>query len=214
MGKKINPIAFRTGVIYDWKTRWFGDKKEYKKNILEDIKIRKYLEEKLKLAGLVSVEIERSINKITIKIAVSRPGVVIGRGGSGLEELKKGLVKLVSIPNPEKNIEITALEVKNPDLSAYYVSQRIAEQIEKRMSPRKVALRTIERVLAAGAKGIKIVFTGRIEGAEIARKQIFSEGKVPLSTLRADIDYSSCPAFTRSGYVGVKVWIYKGEKNA
>jgi len=214
MGNKVNPIAFRLGTVFDWKARWFREKGDYQKNIHEDIKIRKFLQEKLRLAGLVAVEIERSIHKIKIIISVSRPGVVIGRGGAGLEELKKELVKLTTIPNPEKNLEIVAKEVKNPDLSAYFVSQRISEQIEKRMSPRKVALRMIERVMGAGAKGIKIVFTGRIDGAEIARKQVYSEGKVPLSTLRADIDYSSCPAFTRSGYVGVKVWIYKGEKSA
>jgi small subunit ribosomal protein S3 len=214
MGNKVNPTAFRLGGIFDWKSRWFGVKGDYQKNLQEDIKIRKFLQKKLRLAGLVTIQIERSIHKIKIIIAVSRPGVVIGRGGSGLEELKKELIKLVSVPNPEKNLEIIAQEVKNPDLYSYFVAQRVAEQIEKRMSPRKVALRMIERVMGAGAKGIKIIFTGRIDGAEIARKQVYGEGKIPLSTLRADIDFSSCPAFTRSGYVGVKVWIYKGERSA
>ena len=213
MGNKVNPSVFRLGVIYDWKARWYGRKTNYQKYLLEDAKIRKLLFRKLQLAGIVSVEIERSINKIRIIIAVSRPGVVIGRGGSGLEELKKELAKLISIPNPEKNLEIIAQEVKSPDLSAYFVAQRIAEQVEKRMSPRRIVQKTIARVMSAGAKGIKVIFTGRIDGAEIARRQTFSEGKIPLSTLRADVDYASCPALTRSGYVGIKVWIYKGEKS-
>lgn len=214
MGNKVNPTIFRLGVIYDWKARWFGNKGNYQKNLLEDVKIRDFLQKRLRLAGMVSVEIERSIHKIKIIISVSRPGVVIGRGGSGLEELKKELIKLVSIPNPEKNLELITQEVKNPDLSAYFVAQRVSEQIEKRISSRKVALRMIERVIGAGAKGIKIILAGRIEGAKIARRQVYSEGKIPLSTLRSDIDFSSCPALTRSGYVGIKVWIYKGEKSA
>jgi len=214
MGNKVHPNAFRLGVIYDWKSRWFGKKGDYAKYLYEDFEIRKFLRKRLKLAGLVSIEIERSINKIKIIIFVSRPGVVIGRGGSGLEELKEGLVKLVSIPNPQKNLEISCQEVKNPEISASFTAQRIAEQIEKRVSPRRVVQKTIEQVMGAGAKGIKVVLTGRIDGAEIARKQTYSEGKIPLSTMRADVDFAHQPAFTRSGYVGVKVWIYRGEKNA
>lgn len=210
MGNKVNPTAFRLGVIYDWKARWFSEKKDYQENLLEDIKIRKFLMDKLRLAGIIQTEIERSIHKVKIILSVSRPGVVIGRGGSGLEDLKSQLVKLVTIPNPEKNLEIVVQEVKNPDLSAYFVGQRIAEQVEKRMPSRRVVLKMIERVMGAGAKGTKVVLSGRIEGAEIARKQIYTEGKIPLSTLRADIDFAGVPALTRSGFVGVKVWIYKG----
>jgi len=210
MGNKVNPTAFRLGVIYDWKARWFSEKKDYQENLLEDIKIRKFLMDKLRLAGIIQTEIERSIHKVKIILSVSRPGVVIGRGGSGLEDLKSQLVKLVTIPNPEKNLEIVVQEVKNPDLSAYFVGQRIAEQVEKRMPSRRVVLKMIERVMGAGAKGIKVVLSGRIGGAEIARKQIYTEGKIPLSTLRADIDFAGVPALTRSGFVGVKVWIYKG----
>lgn len=209
MGKKVNPIAFRLGVVYDWKSRWFRGKKDYKRYLLEDIQLRKFLLDKLRLAGITNVEIERSIHKIKIILSVSRPGVVIGRGGSGLEHLKEELIKFVSIPNPEKNLEIAIQEEKNPDLSAYFVAQRIAEQIERRMPSRRVALKMIERVMGAGARGIKIVFTGRVEGVKIARKQAYSEGKIPLTTLRANIDFASYPAFTRSGYVGVRVWIYK-----
>ena len=210
MGNKVNPTAFRLGVIYDWKARWFSEKKDYQENLLEDIKIRKFLMDKLRLAGIIQTEIERSIHKVKIILSVSRPGVVIGRGGSGLEDLKSQLVKLVTIPNPEKNLEIVVQEVKNPDLSAYFVGQRIADQVEKRMPSRRVVLKMIERVMGAGAKGTKVVLSGRIEGAEIARKQIYTEGKIPLSTLRADIDFAGVPALTRSGFVGVKVWIYKG----
>jgi len=210
MGNKVNPSVFRLGVLYDWKSRWIGTKKSYSKNLAEDLKMRVFLLKKLRLAGVSLVEIERSVHKVKIIIWVSRPGVVIGRGGVGLEELKKELVKFVTIPNPEKNLEIVTQELKNPDLSAYFVAQRIAEQIEKRMPARKVVLRTIERVMGSGAKGIKVLLTGRIEGAEIARQQTYVEGKVPLSTLRADVDYVSYPALTKSGYVGIKVWIYKG----
>lgn len=210
MGNKVNPISFRLGVTKDWKSRWFGGAKNYQKNLLEDLKIRQYLLKKLRLAGISSVEIERSIHKVKLIVWVSRPGVVIGRGGSGLEELKKELVKLVTIPNPEKNMEIVAQELKVPDLSAYFVAERVAEQIVKRMPPRRVILKMADRVMGAGAKGVKIGLAGRINGAEIARKQKVVEGKVPLSTLRADIDYASFPALTRSGYVGVKVWIYRG----
>lgn len=209
MGNKVNPTILRLGVIYDWKSRWFGQKGDYPKNLLEDVKIRQFLFKKLRLAGIGLVEIERSINKIKVIIWVSRPGAVIGRGGSGLEELKKELAKVVNIANPDKNLEIVTQELKDPDLSAYFVAQRIAEQIEKRMPSRKVVLRMIERVMGAGAKGIKIRLSGRIEGAEIARRQNYVQGTVPLSTMRADIDFAIFPALTRSGYVGVKVWIHK-----
>jgi small subunit ribosomal protein S3 len=209
MGNKVNPSIFRLATVYDWKSRWFGSEKNYPKNLTEDINLRKFLFKKLRLAGVGLVEIERSIHKIKIIIWVSRPGVVIGRGGVGLEELKSQLVKLVSIPNPEKNLEIITQELKNPDLSAYFVAQRISEQVEKRMPSRKVVLRAIERVMSAGAKGVKVTLAGRIEGAEIARKQTYVEGTVPLSTMKAEVDYASVPALTRSGYVGIKVWIYK-----
>ncbi|MGB9706849.1 MAG: 30S ribosomal protein S3 [Microgenomates group bacterium] len=218
MGQKVNPLGFRLALDKDWRSCWFAaDKKTYRKNLLEDIKIRKFLMEKLKLAGITRVQIDRSINKIKITLYVSRPGVVIGRGGTGLELLKKELCKLVSLPDPEKNLELEdIIEVKNPDLVAFLVAQRIAEQLEKRLPYRRVVAKAIERVMAAGAKGIKVVLSGRIAGAEIARKETFGDkgktGTIPLQTLRADIDYAQVPAFTRSGYIGVKVWIYKGER--
>ena len=217
MGQKVNPISFRLPYLKEWKSRWFSaDKKQYQKNLLEDFKIRKFLLNKLRLAGISQVQIERSINKMKIILFVSRPGVVIGRGGSGLELLKKDLCRIVAMAQPEKNLEIEAVEVKSPDLVAYLVAQRIAEQLERRFPYRRVINRTIENVMASGAKGIKIVLSGRIAGAEISRREKFGDkgktGNVPTQTLRADIDFASVPALTRSGFIGVKVWIYKGEK--
>lgn len=211
MGQKIHPIGFRIGVGENWKSRWFADKKRYPKNVLEDVKIRRFLFEKLKLAGIVEVNIERLIHKMKITIHVTRPGVVIGRGGSGLEDLKKLLANKVSIPEPEKNLQIEVAEVKEPELSAQLVATRIAFDLERRLPHRRVMARTQERVMGAGAKGIKIVLSGRIAGADIARTERYVKGKVPLGTLRAKIDYAQIPALTKSGYIGIKVWICKGE---
>ncbi|MBM3205462.1 30S ribosomal protein S3 [Candidatus Shapirobacteria bacterium] len=217
MGQKVNPISFRMSQSRDWKSRWFSaDKKQYQKNLLEDVKIRKFLFTKLKLAGLTKVQIERSINKMKIILHVSRPGVVIGRGGTGLEILKKEICQMVSMPQPEKNLEIEAVEVKNPDLNAYLVGLKISDQLQKRMPYRRVVSKAIESTMAAGAKGIKIVLAGRIAGAEISRREKFGDrgktGNIPAQTLRADIDFASVPVLTRSGFIGVKVWIYKGEE--
>lgn len=214
MGRKVHPISFRIGGIYTWSSNWYAGKRDFKKTLLEDIALRSFLMKKLRLAGIIGVKIERSINKIKIVPQVTRPGIVIGRGGSGLEELKKSLAKMVSIPEPEKNLEISPEEVKNPDLSAVFVGQKIAEQIEKRMPHRYVIKKALERTVSSGALGIKIILAGRINGAEIARRETFTEGKVPLQTLRARIDYAEVPALTRSGYIGVKVWINQGEQNA
>jgi len=213
MGQKVNPISFRLGNLYTWNSLWYANKKNFKKTLLEDIALREYLMKRLRLAGIIGVRIERSINKIKIIPQVTRPGVVIGRGGSGLEELKKSLCQKVSLRDSEKNLEISPEEVKNPDVSAHFVAQRIAEQLEKRMPHRYVIKKAIERTMSAGAKGIKVRLAGRINGAEIARRERFFEGKIPLQTLRAKIDYAEIPALTRSGYVGVKVWIYQGEQN-
>lgn len=213
MGQKVNPLGFRLGYWQTWKSRWFArDAKQYKKNLLEDFKIRRFLMEKLKLAGIVGVQIERFINKIKITLYVSRPGVVIGRGGAGMEELKKKLCRMVSIPQPEKNLELDVTEVKNSELSAQLVATRTAEQLERRLPHRRVVSKMMERVMAAGAQGIKIALSGRIAGAEISRSEQYSSGKVPLQTLRAKIDYAQVPALTKFGYIGIKVWIYTGEK--
>lgn len=213
MGQKINPFGFRLKDSKKWKSRWFArDPKQYRKNILEDYKIRRYLMDKLALAGIVEARIARSINKMKVTLVVSRPGVVIGRGGSGLELLKQELVKMVSLPEPEKNLEIDVEEVKDPELSARLVATRVAQQLEKRMPYRRVANKTVERVMSAGAKGVKVALAGRVGGTEISRTETFKKGAIPLQTLRADIDYAQVPALTRFGYVGVKVWIYKGER--
>jgi len=214
MGQKVNPVSFRLSQNKNWQSRWFSqDPKKYRQNLLEDVKIRRFLMEKLRLAGIIRVQIERSINKMKIILVISRPGVVIGRGGSGLERLKKELIGMVSIENPEKNLEIEPIQVKSPETSAYLVAQRIADQLKKRFPYRRVVSRTIERVMAAGAKGVKIVLAGRIAGSEYSRTEKFGDqGKsanVPSQTLRANIDYAQVPALTRSGYIGIKVWIYK-----
>jgi small subunit ribosomal protein S3 len=213
MGHKVNPVVFRLGYWQPWKSRWFARKpKQYQKNLVEDYKIRRFLMDKLRLAGIVNVQIERFINKMKISLFVSRPGVVIGRGGKSLEMLKKDLCKMVSIPEPEKNLEIEPVEVKNAELSAHLVATRIAEQLERRLPHRRVVAKMMDRVTAAGAKGVRIVLSGRIAGAEISRREKYARGKVPLQTLRANIDYAQVPALTKFGYIGIKVWIYTGEK--
>ncbi len=166
MGQKVNPVSFRLGYWQPWKSRWFaGNSKQFRENILEDLKIRKFLSLKLKLAGLVDVQIERSINKMKITVLVCRPGVVIGRGGSGLEQLKKDLCQLVSLPSPEKNLELEVEEEKNPEISAQLVVMRIGEQLERRMPARRVVTKTIEKIMASGAQGVKVLLSGRIGGS-------------------------------------------------
>ncbi len=216
MGQKVNPTSFRLGGLYTWRSRWFANKREYAKQVLEDAKLRHFLMEKLKLAGITKVEIERSINAIRIILYVSRPGVVIGRGGTALEQLKQEVMQVLGItakdPKSQKVVIDDIVEVKDPDLQAKLVAQRIAEQLEKRYPHRRAVSQAIERVMNARAKGVKIVLSGRIAGAEISRREKYSQGTVPAQTLRADIDYGQVAAFTKSGYIGVKVWIHRGEK--
>jgi len=210
MGQKIHPIGFRMGISATWKSRWFAKGDKYKTNVLEDIKIRDLLMKKLRPAGIQSVEIERAVNKLKVIIFVSRPGVLIGRGGSGLTDTKKYLMKSLKIKD-ENTLEISPMEIKSADLSAYLVAQSVAEQLAKRLPAQRVMNQSIERVMRSGAKGVKIVVSGRIGGAEIARREWKASGTMPLHTLRADIDFCVYPALTKSGYVGVKVWINKGE---
>jgi small subunit ribosomal protein S3 len=215
MGQKTHPVAFRLANPkgdLDWQSRWFTSKREYKNLVLEDLKIRQFLEERLEAAGLIMTKIERLPGKVKITLSVSRPGLVIGRGGKGLEELKKQLSQMVSISKPEKNLEIEVEEIRNPELYAKFVAQWIASQLIRRMPYRRVVNRAIERVMGAGAVGIKVVLKGRINGIEISRQEKFSAGKVSSSTIRADIDFAEVPALTRSGYIGVKVYINRGEK--
>jgi len=215
MGQKTHPIAFRLAkgnTNLDWESKWFAKKSNYPNLIAEDLKIRRFLTKKIQAAGLVSVKIERMNKKIKIGLLVSRPGLVIGRGGKSLEELKKELLGIISIPEPDKNLEIEVEEFKNPDLSAKLVAQRIVYQLQKRMRSRRVATKTIERVMAAGAVGVKIIISGRVNGVEISRTEKYYLGKVSLSSLRSEVDYAQIPALTRSGYVGVKVYINRGEE--
>lgn len=215
MGQKVNPINFRIGVVKTWKSRWFAEKSDYKKFLFEDIKLRRALEEKFKIAGVHSVEIERLPKAMTIRMYVSRPGIVIGRGGSGIEETKAHVLKILgaSAKNGQApKIDIVVEEVKNPELSARLVAQRIAGELERRMPHRRVITRTMERVMAQGAQGIRVRLGGRIEGAEIARKEKYQEGSVPTQSLRVNLDYADQKALLKRGYVGIKVWIHPPEE--
>lgn len=215
MGQKVHPHGFRLGNLYTWKSRWYSDPKSYKQYMLEDLKVREFLFDKLKNAGITNVEIERSAKKIKIRIHVSRPGVVIGRGGSNLEELKKETSRLLKIhpkdPQAPKLELDEIVEVKQPDLSSVLIMERLKDQLSKRYPHRRAVSMALDRAMQAGAKGIKIVLSGRIAGAEIGRTEKYVAGTVPTQTLRADIDYAQSPALTKSGYVGIKVWVYKGE---
>ncbi|KKU95901.1 30S ribosomal protein S3 [Candidatus Gottesmanbacteria bacterium RIFCSPLOWO2_01_FULL_48_11] len=213
MGQKINPKGFRIGPVFGWESRWFADDRRYKEFFMVDVKLREVLFEKLKNAGLAQVEIERSINKIKVTLHVARPGVVIGRGGSGLEDLKKSIEKFMTSIDKKKDLQgrlkldVAVEPVKEPNLNAYLVATTVADQLAKRLPAKRVGNQAIERVMGAGAKGVKILLAGRIAGAEIARRERFQAGTVPLSTIREEVDFAAVPSLTRSGYIGVKVWI-------
>ncbi|MBI4038523.1 30S ribosomal protein S3 [Candidatus Daviesbacteria bacterium] len=209
MGQKIHPVGFRLGLGASWKSRWFASGLKYQQYVRQDIKIRDLLMKKLKSAGIHSVEIERAVNKLKVIIFVSRPGVLIGRGGSGLSEIKKFLISQLKIK--ENSLEVVPMELRSADLSAYLVAQSVAEQLYRRLPAQRVMNQVIDRVMRAGAKGVRVVLSGRIGGAEIARREWKAQGSMPLHTLRADIDFAIYPALTKSGFVGVKVWINKGE---
>lgn len=213
MGQKINPIGFRLGTHIPWQSRWFAGGKNYRQFVVSDLKVRELLMKKLKAAGIMKVEIERAANKVKVLIFVARPGILIGRGGSGLLELKKFLMKELDIKN-EGALEIVPMDVKVPDLSAYLVATNVAEQLVKRLPAQRVMNQVLERVMRAGAKGVRIALAGRIGGAEIARREWKAAGVLPLHTIRFDIDFAIVPALTKSGYVGVKVWINRGEIGA
>jgi small subunit ribosomal protein S3 len=222
MGQKINPKGFRVGVVFNWGSRWFANKKNYKELVFQDAKIRELLNAKLRPAGLSQIVIERSINKIKLTLHVSRPGVVIGRGGSGLEELKKYIEKHIRLNQTSVNpyevvkntaelartkVELAVEPVKEPNLSAILVAQTISDQLLRRMPQKRICNQAVERVMNAGAKGVKILLSGRIGGAEIARREKYQAGTVPLSTIREEVDFAIVPCPTKSGYVGIKVWI-------
>lgn len=209
MGQKVHPRAFRIGIIGSWKSKWFSPKRQYAALLEQDIKIRKYIAKKMKEAGIAFIETERSGNTISVNVHTAKPGLLIGRGGTGAEELKKDLKKRFL---PKKtNINLNIFEVAKMYLNAQLVCGSVIEQLEKRIPFRRAIKRAIEQVMQSGAKGVKIIIGGRLNGAEIARQEKFSQGSIPLHTLRADIDYARGAAYTTYGAVGVKVWIYKGE---
>ena len=207
MGQKVSPIGLRVGVNRDWSSRWYAGKKDYAALLHEDIKIRKFLNKKLANAFVAKIDIERSKKRINIFVHTSRPGVVIGKSGEAIDALRKDVVKLVN----DKQVYINVVEIKNADTNATLVARRIAEQLENRASFRTVQKSAIQSAMRAGAKGIKTKVSGRLGGADIARSEGYSEGVVPLHTLRADIDYAQEEALTTYGKLGVKVWICKGE---
>jgi small subunit ribosomal protein S3 len=205
VGQKVNPHGLRIGVIKTWDAKWYADK-DYAKNLHEDIKIREYLKEKAFAAGISQILIERAANRVKVTIHTAKPGMVIGRGGAGIEELKKGLRKLT-----DKQIDLNIAEIKQPELDATLVAENIASQLERRIAFRRAMKQSVTRTMRLGAKGIKVMVGGRLGGAEIARSESYREGSIPLHTLRADIDYGTAEAHTTYGRIGVKVWIYKGE---
>lgn len=205
MGQKINPNGLRVGIIRDWESRWYADK-DYADLLHEDIKIREYLKDRLKTAAVSSIEIERAANRVNITIHTGKPGMVIGKGGSEVDALRKALSHMTG-----KRVHINIVEIKKVDLNAKLVADNIARQLEGRVSFRRVQKQAIQRAMRAGAKGIKTQVSGRLGGADIARAEHYNEGTVPLHTLRADIDYAATEADTTFGKLGVKVWIYRGE---
>jgi len=208
MGRKVHPKIFRTGPLYSWDSKWFSNK-NFSSLLKEDIKIRRFLEKKLKEASLDRIEIERLANTVAINIYSAKPGIIIGRGGSGAEDLKKEIKKKFLKPKAVLNLNIS--EIPKPNLSAAIVARSIAADIEKRIPYRRVMKQAISRVEKAGAEGVKITVAGRLNGVEIARTETLSWGKIPLHTLRADINYKQDEADTTYGVIGIKVWIYRGE---
>lgn len=206
MGQKVNPHGIRLGIVKGWDAKWFADRKDFANNLHEDIKIRKELKKQLASAGVSRIETERSKNRLKLTIHTAKPGMVIGRGGSGIEQIKDSLKKLT-----DKRLEINIMEIKQPDLDASLVARNIADQLEKRIAFRRAMKQAVGRTMRLGAKGIKIAVGGRLGGAEIARRESYREGSIPLHTLRADIDYGVAEANTTYGRIGVKVWIFKGE---
>ena len=208
MGQKVNPHGFRVGVIKDWDSRWFASKKDFSGFVIEDDKIRKFLKGKLTDAGagVSKIEIERAAGKVTVNLFTAKPGVVIGKGGAGVDQLRAELAVVAGRP-----VNMNIIEIRNPDVDAQLVAENIAQQLEKRVSYRRAMKLTMGRSRKAGAQGFKVKCSGRLGGAEIARVEGYHEGSIPLQTLRADIDYGFAEAKTTYGRIGIKVWIYKGE---
>lgn len=206
MGQKVNPHGLRVGIIKDWDSRWYADKKHFADYLVEDHSIRKYIKEKLFLSGISRTEIERSANRVKVTIHTAKPGMVIGKGGTGVEALRVNLEKITG-----KKVVVNVEEVKKPEVDAQLAAENIAAQLERRVSFRRAMKQIIQKSMRAGAKGIKTAVSGRLGGADMARTEWYTEGNIPLQTLRADIDYGFAEADTTYGKIGVKVWIYKGE---
>jgi len=206
MGQKVSPHGLRVGIIKDWSSKWYANKQNFADYLVEDNKIRKYLKNTLKSAGISSINIERKGTEVKVNVATAKPGMIIGKGGSAIEELKKKLEKMTG-----KTVSLNIEEVKNTDMDATLVAESIAAALERRISFRRAMKQAMSKTMKAGAKGIKTQVSGRLGGAEIARAEHYSEGTIPLQTLRADIDYGFAEALTTYGIIGVKVWIYKGD---
>ncbi len=206
MGQKVNPHGLRVGIIKDWDSRWYADSDDFADNLVEDYKIREFLKKKLYHAGISKIEIERTADRVKVLVYTAKPGVVIGKGGSEIEKLKGELAKYSA-----KKILVDIKEVKRPDSDAQLVAENIAQQLENRISFRRAMKSCMGRAMKAGAKGIKTCCSGRLGGADMARKEFYSEGNIPLQTLRADIDYGFAEANTTYGKIGVKTWVYHGE---
>ena len=205
MGQKVNPISNRLGIIHGWDSNWFGGKK-YGETLLEDSKIRKYIRTRLANASVSRIVIERTLKMVTVTICTSRPGLVIGKGGEEVDKLKEELKKIT-----DKDVQINIYEIKRPELDAELIASNIARQLEGKMAYRRAVKQAIQSTMRAGAEGIKVQVSGRLNGAEMARSEMFKEGRTPLHTLRADIDYALVEALTKVGIIGVKVWICRGE---
>lgn len=206
MGQKVNPHGLRVGIIKEWDAKWYANDRDFADLLIEDNKIREFIKKKYYVAGVSRISIERTANRVKINIHTAKPGIVIGKGGAGVEELKKEIEAMT-----KKSIIINIVEIKNPEIDAQLVAENIAAQLEKRISFRRAMKQAIQRSMKFGIKGIKTTCSGRLGGAEIARSEGYHEGTIPLQTLRADIDYGFAEAYTTYGKIGVKVWIYKGE---
>ncbi|AZR82879.1 MULTISPECIES: 30S ribosomal protein S3 [Piscirickettsiaceae] len=207
MGQKVHPVGIRLGITRDWNARWYADSKNYSDFLISDVEIRKELHEKLKHASVSQINIERVANGVRVTVHTARPGVVIGKKGEDIEKLKQALIAKTGLP-----VNINIEEIKKPELDAKLVAESIAQQLEKRIQFRRAMKRAVSNAMRLGAEGIKVNVSGRLNGAEIARAEWYREGRVPLHTLRADIDYATFEADTTYGKIGVKVWIFKGEK--
>ena len=206
MGQKVSPHGLRVGIIKDWSSKWYADKKTFSEYLAEDHKIRTYLKNTLKSAGISEIAIERKGNDVKVNVSAAKPGMIIGKGGAGIEEVKAKVEKMTG-----RNVTLNIVEIKNIDMDSQIVAESIASALERRISFRKAMKQAMSKTMKAGAKGIKTQVSGRLGGAEIARSEHYSEGTIPLQSLRADIDYGFAEANTTYGIIGVKVWIYKGE---